>query len=128
MQEETEFAETIALPVATDGGVSAELEPTIVGGGRSSGEKNRNLDLIMGIPVSVQVVLGQATMTVANLMKLSRGSVVVLDHCVGEPVDVYVNGHVVARGEVVVVEEENSTLGVSLTEIVTPSSATAKKA
>lgn len=88
---------------------------------RPPASRDRNLDMVMRIPVSVQVVLGSATMTVANLMKLSRGSVVVLDHSVGEPVDVLVNGHVVARGEVVVVEEENSTLGVSLTEIVGPS-------
>ena len=86
-------------------------------------EASRNLDLIMRIPVSVQVVLGSATMTVANLMKLSRGSVITLGHRVGEPVDVLVNGHVVARGEVVVVEEENSRLGVSLTEIVGPPAA-----
>lgn len=108
------------IELAPPGG---ELKPTVVGNLKAQAGKDRNLDLIMGIPVSVQVVLGTATMTVANLMKLSRGSVVVLDHCVGEPVDVFVNGHVVARGEVVVVEEENSTLGVSLTEIVSPASA-----
>jgi flagellar motor switch protein FliN len=77
-----------------------------------------NLDSIMRIPVSIQVVLGSATMPVANLMKLGRGAVVPLDHRVGEPVDVVVNGRVVARGEVVVVEDDNSRFGVSLTEIV----------
>lgn len=77
-----------------------------------------NLDAIMRIPVSLQVVLGSATMPVANLMKLGRGAVVPLDHRVGEPVDVVVNGRVVARGEVVVVEDDNSRFGVSLTEIV----------
>lgn len=83
---------------------------------------SRNIDLIMRIPVQVQVVLGSTTMTVANLMKLSRGSVVKLDRTVGEPVDVLVNGHVVARGEVVVIEEDGSRLGVSLTEVITPAS------
>jgi flagellar motor switch protein FliN len=77
-----------------------------------------NLDSIMRIPVSIQVVLGSATMPVASLMKLGRGAVVPLDHRVGEPVDVVVNGRVVARGEVVVVEDDNSRFGVSLTEIV----------
>lgn len=77
-----------------------------------------NLDSIMRIPVSIQVVLGSATMPVSNLMKLGRGAVVPLDHRVGEPVDVVVNGRVVARGEVVVVEDDNSRFGVSLTEIV----------
>ncbi len=81
-----------------------------------------NLESIMRIPVSIQVVLGSASMPVANLMKLGRGAVVPLDHRVGEPVDVVVNGRVVARGEVVVVEDDNSRFGVSLTEIVTAQS------
>lgn len=84
-----------------------------------------NLDSIMRIPVSIQVVLGSASMPVANLMKLGRGAVVPLDHRVGEPVDVVVNGRVVARGEVVVVEDDNSRFGVSLTEIVTAQNASA---
>lgn len=82
--------------------------------------KFANLDAILRIPVTVQVVLGSATIPVANLMKLGRGAVVPLDHRVGEPVDVVVNGRIVARGEVVVVEEDNSRFGVSLTEIVGP--------
>jgi flagellar motor switch protein FliN/FliY len=77
-----------------------------------------NLDAIMRIPINIQVVLGSATMQVANLMKLRRGAVVQLDHRVGEPVDVVVNGRIVARGEVVIVEDDNSRFGVSLTEIV----------
>lgn len=80
----------------------------------------RNLDSILRIPVLIQVVLGSATMPVANLMKLGRGAIVPLDHRVGEPVDVVVNGRVIARGEVVVVEDDNSRFGVSLTEIVGP--------
>jgi len=78
----------------------------------------RNLDSILRIPVLMQVVLGSATMPVSNLMKLGRGAIVPLDHRVGEPVDVVVNGRVIARGEVVVVEDDNSRFGVSLTEIV----------
>jgi flagellar motor switch protein FliN/FliY len=77
----------------------------------------RNLDTIMRIPVVLQVVLGSATMPVVNLMKLGRGAVVPLDHRIGEPVDVVVNGRVIARGEVVVVDEDNSRFGVSLTEV-----------
>ncbi|MDQ0545375.1 flagellar motor switch protein FliN/FliY [Methylobacterium brachiatum] len=83
----------------------------------------RNLDSILRIPVLMQVVLGSATMPVANLMKLGRGAIVPLDHRVGEPVDVVVNGRVIARGEVVVVEDDNSRFGVSLTEIVGPATA-----
>jgi len=82
----------------------------------------RNIETILRIPVTVQVVLGSTTMPVANLLKLSRGAVVPLDHRVGEPVDVVVNGRVVARGEVVVVEDDTTRFGVSLTEVVSPHS------
>jgi flagellar motor switch protein FliN/FliY len=87
---------------------------------RAAEETSRltNLDPILRIPVTVQVLLGSATMPVADLMKLGRGAVIPLDHRVGEPVEVVVNGRIVARGAVVVVEDENSRFGVSLTEIV----------
>jgi flagellar motor switch protein FliN/FliY len=85
-------------------------------------ERATNFGSILRIPVVVQVVLGSASMPVANLMKLGRGAVIPLDHRVGEPVDVVVNNRVVARGEVVVVEDDNSRFGVSLTEIVGPTS------
>jgi flagellar motor switch protein FliN/FliY len=84
-----------------------------------------NVDAILKIPVVVQVVLGQASMPVSNLLKLGRGAIVPLDHRVGEPVDVMVNGRVIARGEIVVVEEDSSRFGVSLTEIVSPSAVAA---
>ncbi len=77
-----------------------------------------NLEMIMRIPVTVKVVLGSATMPVANLAKLGRGAIIPLDRRVGEPVDVVVNGRVVARGEVVVVDEATSRFGISLTEVV----------
>jgi flagellar motor switch protein FliN/FliY len=87
--------------------------------GASSESANApNMDLIMRIPVTVQIVLGTATMPVANLAKLGRGAVVPLDRRVGEPVDVVVNGKVVARGEVVVTDEDNSRFGISLTEVL----------
>ena len=75
----------------------------------------------MRIPVTVKIVLGSATMPVANLMKLGRGAVIPLDRKVGEPVDMVVNGRVVARGEVVVVDEGSSRFGIKLTEVVGPS-------
>ena len=77
-----------------------------------------SLDTILAIPVTVQVVLGTTTMPVARLMKLGRGAIISLDQKVGDPVNVLVNGRIVARGEVVVVDESNSRFGVSLTEIV----------
>ncbi|MFH0295843.1 FliM/FliN family flagellar motor switch protein [Bradyrhizobium sp. 31Argb] len=82
---------------------------------RAAEETSRltNLEPILRIPVTVQVLLGSATMPVADLMKLGRGAVIPLDHRVGEPVEVVVNGRIVARGAVVVVEDENSRFGVS---------------
>jgi flagellar motor switch protein FliN/FliY len=90
-------------------------------GAQDTGPAARNLDMVMRIPVSVKIVLGSTTMPVANLVKLGRGAVIPLDRRVGEPVDVVVNGRVVARGEVVVMEGDNSRFGVSLTEVIEPS-------
>lgn len=78
-------------------------------------------DAILSIPVTVQVVLGSTSMPVASLMKLGRGGLIALDQKVGDPVNVVVNGRVIARGEVVVVDEESARYGVSLSEIVSSS-------
>ncbi len=83
-----------------------------------AGQKPRHLETVLQIPVSVKVVLGSASMPVASVLKLGRGAVVPLDRKVGEPVDVVVNGRVIARGEVVVLDEDNSRFGVSLTEVI----------
>ncbi|MGL4395229.1 MAG: flagellar motor switch protein FliN [Hyphomicrobium sp.] len=77
-----------------------------------------NINVVMKIPVLVKVVLGSTTMQVSSLLKLGRGAVIPLDRKVGEPVEVIVNDHVVARGEVVVINEEGSRFGISLTEII----------
>jgi flagellar motor switch protein FliN/FliY len=85
--------------------------------------ETRNLDVVLRIPVSVKIVLGSTSMPVATLLKLKRGAVIPLDRKVGEPVEVVVNGRVVAKGDVVVIDEGSSRFGVSLTEIISPSSA-----
>jgi flagellar motor switch protein FliN/FliY len=77
-----------------------------------------NLGAILAIPVTVQVVLGSTSLPVAGLMKLARGAIVSLDQRVGDPVDVVVNGAVIARGEIVVVDEASQRFGVSLLEVV----------
>ena len=77
-----------------------------------------NLSAILSIPVTVQVVLGSTSLPVASLMKLARGAIISLDQRVGDPVDVVVNGTVVARGEIVVIDEVSQRFGVSLLEIV----------
>lgn len=76
-----------------------------------------NSDMIMGLPVMMKVVLGSAKMPVATLAKLAKGSVVKLDKMVGDPVDILVNGRLIARGEVVVLNEGTSRFGVVLTQV-----------
>lgn len=77
-----------------------------------------HFDVVMRIPVSVQVILGSVTMPVSSLVKLGQGAVIALDRSVGEPVDVVINGRVVARGQIVTTNDDNSRFGVSLTEMV----------
>lgn len=74
-----------------------------------------DVSAIYDIPVQISAVLGRSTMQVSQLLKLGRGAVVELDRKVGEAIDIYVNNRLVARGEVVVVEDK---LGVTMTEIV----------
>jgi flagellar motor switch protein FliN/FliY len=74
-----------------------------------------DVNAIYDIPVQISAVLGKSTMQVSQLLKLGRGAVVELDRKVGEAIDIYVNNRLVARGEVVVVEDK---LGVTMTEIV----------
>jgi flagellar motor switch protein FliN len=94
-----EFAEGTALATADDMGdkTASDLAP------------------VFDVPVNISAVLGKAHMSVAQLLKLNRGSVLELDRKVGEAIDIFVNNRLVARGEVVVVEDR---LGVTMTEII----------
>ena len=74
-----------------------------------------DLEAVFDVPVNVSAILGKAHMEVSQLLKLARGTVVELDRKVGEAIDIYVNNRLVARGEVVVVEDR---LGVTMTEII----------
>lgn len=78
----------------------------------------RSGNVIMNIPVEVQIVLGSTEMSVSELMALGKGSTVALDRRIGEPVDVMVNGRHVARGEITVLDHDPSRFGIRLTEIV----------
>jgi len=80
----------------------------------------KDLEAVYDIPVQVSAVLGKTTMQVSQLLKLGRGAVIELDRKVGEAIDIYVNNRLVARGEVVVVEDR---LGVTMTEIIKTDSA-----
>lgn len=81
-----------------------------------AGEKSAtDLATVFDVPVNISAVLGKSHMSVAQLLKLNRGSVLELDRKVGEAIDIFVNNRLVARGEVVVVEDR---LGVTMTEII----------
>jgi len=90
--------------------------PTAAPADADSVQDRDEMRAIFNVPVSVQVVLGRTSMPVSQLLKLGRGAVVELNRKVGEAVDVYVNDRLIARGEVVVVDDGR--LGVTMTEIV----------
>ena len=92
-----------------------ELGGDATAGGEARPQSAKDLEAVYDIPVQISAVLGRATMQVSQLLKLGRGAVVELDRKVGEAIDIYVNNRLVARGEVVVVDER---LGVTMTEIV----------
>ncbi len=77
-----------------------------------------NLDVILDIPVSISMEVGSADISIRNLLQLNQGSVVELDRLAGEPLDVLVNGTLIAHGEVVVVNEK---FGIRLTDVISPS-------
>jgi flagellar motor switch protein FliN/FliY len=77
-----------------------------------------NLDVILDIPVSISMEVGSTDITIRNLLQLNQGSVVELDRLAGEPLDVLVNGTLIAHGEVVVVNEK---FGIRLTDVISPS-------
>lgn len=76
----------------------------------------RDLEAVYDIPVLVSAVLGRATMQVSQLLKLGRGAIVELDRRVGDPIDIFVNNRLIARGEIVMIDETR--LGVTMNEIV----------
>ena len=88
---------------------------------RSTGPVNLdgpNLDVILDIPVSISMEVGNTDITIRNLLQLNQGSVIELDRLAGEPLDVLVNGTLIAHGEVVVVNEK---FGIRMTDVISPS-------
>lgn len=77
-----------------------------------------NLDVILDIPVSISMEVGSTEINIRNLLQLNQGSVIELDRLAGEPLDVLVNGTLIAHGEVVVVNEK---FGIRLTDVISPS-------
>lgn len=81
------------------------------------GNEELNLDVILDIPVTVSMEIGQTKLNIRNLLQLNQGSVIELDRLAGEPLDVLVNGTLIAHGEVVVVNEK---FGIRLTDVISP--------
>ena len=79
--------------------------------------EEENLDVILDIPVTISMEIGRTSISIRNLLQLNQGSVVELDRLAGEPMDVLVNGTLVAHGEVVVVNEK---FGIRLTDVISP--------
>lgn len=90
--------------------------PPLTGAPVATGEMN--LDVILDIPVTLSIELGRTRVPIRNLLQLNQGSVVELDRIAGEPLDVLVNGTLIAQGEAVVVNEK---FGIRLTDVVSPS-------
>jgi flagellar motor switch protein FliN/FliY len=103
-----------------DKGENTSPEPTEAGQGAEASEQGggtRDLDFILDIPLEISVELGRTRILVNDLLQLGQGSVVELTRLSEEPMDIYVNGKLFARGEVVVVNEK---FGVRLTDVVSP--------
>lgn len=79
---------------------------------------NPDLDVILDIPVSISMEVGRTSISIRNLLQLNQGSVIELDRLAGEPLDVLVNGTLIAHGEVVVVNEK---FGIRMTDVISPS-------
>ncbi|KUJ71652.1 flagellar motor switch protein FliN [Thiomicrospira sp. WB1] len=85
--------------------------------GRGGGTDKVDLDVLMDIPVTLQLEIGRATVSIRNLLSYTQGSVIEMDRLAGEPLDLLVNGTLIAHGEVVVI---NDKFGVRLTDVVSP--------
>ena len=106
--ESAEAKAGAAKPVALD---------ELVDEGRSKIETSQDLDVILDIPVTISMEVGATSITIRNLLQLNQGSVIELDRLAGEPLDVLVNGTLIAHGEVVVVNEK---FGIRMTDVISP--------
>jgi len=119
---EDDWAAAMAEQAVTDSTITEAAQPADIfpsfGGQAGNAGMMNELDMILDIPVQITVELGRTKITIKNLLQLAHGSVVELDAMAGEPMDVLVNGTLIAQGEVVVV---NDKFGIRLTDIITPS-------
>lgn len=126
-QEVDDWASALAEQTATQAPAAAQPAPAAAASPathvfqplmNADIEGNSDIDMIMDIPVQLTVELGRTRLTIKNILQLGQGSVVELDGLAGEPMDIFVNGYLIAQGEVVVVDEK---YGIRVTDIVTPS-------
>jgi flagellar motor switch protein FliN/FliY len=118
-QKTTETPGTPRPGARPEGGFRAASFQQVAESGGGNGEAHPSIDVILDVPVTLSLEVGRAQMSVGNLLRLSQGSVVELDRGAGEPLDVLVNGALVAHGEIVVV---NDKFGIRLTDVVAPAS------
>jgi flagellar motor switch protein FliN/FliY len=114
MQEQETATRT---PHTPDNVAPAQIFEQFTASGAAAAQRT-DLDMILDIPVQLEVQLGRTKIAIKNLLQLAQGSVVELDGMAGEPMDVLVNGCLIAQGEVVVV---NDKFGIRLTDVITPS-------
>lgn len=123
MNDETENVETEEDPWAEAMNEQADSEAEAAGfenleDDQSHGADDEvNLDVILDVPVDISMEIGRTKINIRNLLKLNQGSVIELDRLAGEPMDVLVNGTLIAHGEVVVV---NDKFGIRLTDVISP--------
>ncbi|HEY9133512.1 MAG TPA: flagellar motor switch protein FliN [Dyella sp.] len=103
---------------STDAAAPDLAGPELDGIPRFGGDADVNLDMILDVPVTLAMEVGRTRISIRNLLQLNQGSVVELDRAAGEPLDVFVNGTLVAHGEVVVINEK---FGIRLTDVISPS-------
>lgn len=119
-QAPDDWASALAEQTATQTAAARQADPAVVFPPLENNiaEGMGEIDMIMDIPVQLSVELGRTRLTIKNILQLGQGSVVELDGLAGEPMDIFVNGYLIAQGEVVIVDEK---YGIRVTDIVTPS-------
>jgi len=116
---EADWGDAMEEQAAEEGKVQAEAMSfqELEDDGNGLGADDINLDVILDVPVTISMEIGRTQINIRNLLQLNQGSVVELDRLAGEPMDVLVNGTLVAHGEVVVV---NDKFGIRLTDVISP--------
>lgn len=113
-----EWAAALEQQEQSEGGAQQVELDEFVDESHGSPEGQPDLDVILDIPVSISMEVGRTAITIRNLLQLNQGSVIELDRLAGEPLDVLVNGTLIAHGEVVVVNEK---FGIRMTDVISPS-------